>query len=210
MIIAVLNQKGGVGKTTIATCLAHAFEQDTPGSTLLIDQDPQGSALDWNEINEGKYVPVLGMSRETLPVDIRAVSNQYQTIIIDGAPAADKLAVAAMKVADLVVIPVQPSPYDVWSSSDIVELVKARQEITDGKLKACILISRAIKNTKIGKDVLDALEEFDLPVLEHRTTSLVAYPTAVGEGQTVLCPGYEKAAKEIEAIKNELVERFDV
>ncbi|MGI9273360.1 MAG: AAA family ATPase, partial [Endozoicomonas sp.] len=95
MMIAVLNQKGGGGKTTIATCLAHAFELDAPGSTLLIDQDPQGSALDWNEINEGKYVPVLGMARETLPVDIKTVGNQYQTIVIDGAPAADKLAVAA-------------------------------------------------------------------------------------------------------------------
>lgn len=208
MITAVLNQKGGVGKTTLATGFAHALELDNPGSTLLIDQDPQGSALDWHEINEGRLLPVLGMSRETLPIDIKAVQGQYRHIIIDGAPAADKLAVAAMKVADLVIIPVQPSPYDVWSSADIVELVKARQEITDGKLKACILISRAIKNTRIGKDVLEALEEFGLPVLEHRTTSLVAYPTAAGEGQTVLCGGYDQAAKEIQAIKAELTEKF--
>ena len=70
MTIAVLNQKGGVGKTTLATGLAHALELDTPRSTLLIDQDPQGSALDWHEINEGRLLPVLGMSRETLPIDI--------------------------------------------------------------------------------------------------------------------------------------------
>ncbi len=210
MIIAVLNQKGGVGKTTIATCLAHAFEQADPGSTLLVDQDPQGSALDWNEINEGCLLPVIGMSRETLPTDIRAVKDQYKVIVIDGAPAADKLAVAAMKIADLVIVPVQPSPYDVWSSSDIVDLIKARQEIADGKPRACILISRAIKNTRIGKDVLDALSDFDLPVLENRTTSLVAYPTAVGEGKTVLCGGYAQAAKEIKAIREELVRRFSV
>ena len=210
MITAVLNQKGGVGKTTLATALAHALELENPGSTLLIDQDPQGSALDWHEINEGRLLPVLGMSRETLPIDIKAVKNQYRHIIIDGAPAADKLAVAAMKVADLVIIPVQPSPYDVWSSADIVELVKARQEITDGKLKACIVISRAIKNTRIGKDVIEALEEFGLPVLEHRTTSLVAYPTAASEGLTVLSGNYDQAAKEIQGIKAELRERFEL
>ena len=210
MIIAVLNQKGGVGKTTIATSLAHAIEQDTPGSVLLIDQDPQGSALDWNEINEGALLPVLGMSRETLPTDLRAVKSQYETIVIDGAPAADKLAVAAMKVADLIIIPVTPSPYDVWSASDLVDLVKARQDVTDGKPKACILISRAIKNTKIGKDVLEALADFELPVLDSRTSSLVAYPTAVGEGLTVLCSGYKQAGDEIRAIKQELAERFDI
>ena len=75
----------------------------------------------------------------------------------------DSKTVSVMKVADLVVIPVQSLPYDVWSSSDIVELAKARQEMIDRKLKAWILI----KNTKIGKDVLDALEGFELAVMEH-------------------------------------------
>lgn len=207
-VIAVLNQKGGVGKTTISCNLACALAQDHPGEVLLVDQDPQGSSLDWNEVNGGSLIPVLGMSRETLPVDLKAVSDNYQYIVIDGAPAADKLAAAALKVADLVILPVTPSAYDVWATADLVDLIKTRQEVAGGMPESAFIISRAIKHSLIGEEVSAALSEYGLPILSSRTSNLLSYPTAAGRGHSVLMERYSQAKEEIMAIKNEIKDTY--
>ena len=119
-IIVVLNQKGGVGKTTLTSNLGKAFEQSGL-SVLLVDSDPQGSLRDWNEASGGDVLPVVGLDRETLAKDMEAIKGQYDIILIDGAPQSGKLAAAAIKAANLVLIPVTPSPYDVWACSDLVE-----------------------------------------------------------------------------------------
>ena len=103
--IAVLNQKGGAGKTTIATNLAHGLLLDG-FRVLLVDADPQGSLRDWNEVNGGEVVSVVGLDRESLAKDLTAVSTGYDYVVIDGAPQIAKLSAAAVKAADLVLIPV--------------------------------------------------------------------------------------------------------
>lgn len=208
-IIALLNQKGGCGKTTIAVNLAHSFKLANY-KTLLVDSDPQGSARDWNEINDGQIISVVGLDRESLYNDINAVKAGYDIIIIDGAPSIAKLSTAAVKIADLVLIPVQPSPWDIWATADLVEIVKARQEITELKPKAAFIVSRAIKNTKFAKEVLEALDQYKLPILKSVTTQRMTYPTTASEGQTVFCENYlNEAAKEIENIRNEIVGILD-
>jgi len=203
-IIALLNQKGGCGKTTIAINLAHSF-QNKGYKTLLVDNDPQGSARDWNEVNEGQLIPVVGLDRESLPKDIDAVRSGYDIIIIDGAPSIAKLSVAAVKIADFVLIPVQPSPWDIWANSDLVDIVKARREITDSKPEVAFVISRLIKNTKMAKEVTEALSQYDLPVLNSYTTQRTIYPTTASEGQTVYCGYSNEATKEIDNIRNEII-----
>lgn len=204
-IIAVLNQKGGSGKTTIASNVAHALKlADT--SVLLVDSDPQGSARDWNEANGGSVLPVVGLDRETLPADLKAIRGGYDYVVIDGAPQIAKMAVAAVKAADLVLIPVQPSPYDIWAAADLVEVIKARQQITEGKPKAAFVISRAIKNTKLSSEVAEALEGYGLPILKNGTTQRVIYPTSASEGKTVFSAGNNPACDEIRAIAEELLE----
>jgi chromosome partitioning protein len=204
-VIAVLNQKGGSGKTTIATNLAHALKQ-AGVKVLLVDADPQGSARDWNEANGGTVLPVVGLDRETLPTDLQAIRSGYDYVVIDGAPQIAKMAVAAVKAADLVLIPVQPSPYDIWAAADLVEVIKARQQITDGSPRAAFVISRAIKNTKLSGEVAEALEGYGLPVLKNGTTQRVIYPTSASEGKTVFSDGDNPASDEIRAVAEELLE----
>lgn len=203
-VIACLNQKGGSGKTTLSTNLAHALKLDGQ-NVLLVDSDPQGNARDWNEANEGEVLPVIGLDRETLPKDLFAVSDGYDWIVIDGAPQVAKLSAAAVKAADIIIIPVQPSPYDIWACADLVDIVKARQQVTNGRPIANFLVSRAITNSRLKSEIVNALKDYEIPILKSGTTQRVAYPTTAAEGLTVLTSTDDKAKQEIQAIKKEIL-----
>ena len=203
-VISVLNQKGGSGKTTIATHLARAI-QLKGFSVLLVDSDPQGSSRDWAAVNPENPVPVVGIDRPTIERDLKRIADK-DYVIIDGAPQAADLAISAIKASDIIIIPVQPSPYDIWATSDLVDLVKQRIEMTDGKLKAAFIVSRAIKGTKIGKEISTALTDDQLPVLETCINQWVIYPTSAALGSSVLDeePNGE-ASKEIQSLTNEIM-----
>jgi len=205
--ISVLQQKGGSGKTTIAVNLAHALQLDGH-SVLLVCSDPQGSARDWNDANEGMTLPVIGLDRETLPMDLKAVSAGYDFIVIDGAPQLQRMCAVTIKISDVVIIPVQPSPYDIWATAELVELIKTRQEVANGLPKAAFVVSRAIINTKLSNEITEALSSYELPVLESATYQRVIYPTTASTGQTVFEStknGENFAAKEITAIKRDVL-----
>jgi chromosome partitioning protein len=206
-VIAVLNQKGGAGKTTIATHLARAFQLDGL-DVLLVDSDPQGSARDWAAVLEDQPVTVVGIDRPTIERDLKNLARK-DLVVIDGAPQAADLAVSAIKAADFVLIPVQPSPYDIWATADLVELVKQRIELTDGKLRAAFVVSRAIKGTKIGAEISAALEGYGLPVLDSRVIQRVVYPGTAAAGSSVLdAEPNGDAANEIRALANEIMQKL--
>ncbi len=208
-VISLLNQKGGVGKTTIASNLGEGLKR-AGFSVLLVDSDPQGSLRDWNEAGEGQVLPVIGLDRETLPKDLEAVKHGYDLVIIDGAPQSARLAGVAVRAADLVLIPVTPSPYDVWAASDLVEIIKARHQVTDGKPPAHFLISRARKNTKLSGDVTEALQGYELPVMGSRTTHREVYARTAANGLTVYHDASAtEAIEEMNAMKDELVRMLD-
>lgn len=205
-IVAILNQKGGVGKTTITVNLARAL-QEKYNNVLVIDSDTQGSARDWHAASNGELLKVIGLDRPTLDKDIRLFSESYQWIIIDGSPHLENMAVSAIKCADIVLVPVQPSPYDIWASEDLIDLIKARQGVTNGKPKAAFLVSRQISNTALGKEVREALSGYDMPVFKNGTFQRITYTKTAAIGSTVL--DIDKnglAASEIKAITEELVE----
>lgn len=203
-VIAVLNQKGGAGKTTIATHLARALQLGG-ADVLLVDSDPQGSARDWAAVREDQPVPVVGIDRPTIERDLRSVASGKDFVVIDGAPQAADLAVSAIKAAHFILIPVQPSPYDIWATADLVDLVKQRIEVTDGKLQAAFVVSRAIKGTKIGAEVAEALSGYGLPVLNSRITQRVSYPGTAAVGTTVSdAEPNGEAAREVIELANEI------
>ncbi len=202
-VIAVLNQKGGAGKTTIATHLARAL-QIGGADVLLIDSDPQGSARDWAAVREEQPLSVVGIDRPTIERDLKNIARK-DFVVIDGAPQAADLAVSAIKAANFILIPVQPSPYDIWATADLVDLVKQRIEVTDGKLRAAFVVSRAIKGTKIGGEITEALNGYGLPVLATRITQRVGYPGSAAAGSTVLdLEPDSEAAREILALADEV------
>lgn len=151
---------------------------------------------------------MVGIDRPTIDRDLKNVARK-DFVVIDGAPQASDLAVSAIKAADFILIPVQPSPYDIWATADLVELVKQRIEVTDGRLQAAFVVSRAIKGTKIGAEVAEALAGYELPVLESRITQRVSYPGTAAAGTTVLdTEPAGGAAAEVRALAVELKQKL--
>jgi chromosome partitioning protein len=206
MIISIQNYKGGTGKTTLAVNLA-VYLQQIGNKVLLVDSDPQGSARNWHAANNGSVLPVVGLDRPTIGKDIASISSGYEMILIDGAPQINELAIAGIKCADIVLIPVQPSQYDIWATLDLIEIVHQVQSIQDEKPKAALVISRQIPNTKVGKEVRGILKDAGIPIFTNGTFQRVAYANTVGAGQTVIDGDFVgDAKKEIIAITEELLE----
>jgi chromosome partitioning protein len=110
---------------------------------------------------------------------------------------------AIIKTSDLALIPVQPSPADIWPTEQIVDLIKQRQEVT-GSPHAAFVISRRKVGSRLGEGVQDVLERFDMPVWKG-TCDRVAYPQAMGRGRSVVEMNDEKAASEIESITENVI-----
>lgn len=205
MIYAFLNQKGGVGKTTLSLHVAAALAKDGQ-RVLLIDADPQQSAMKWSSIRPGPVeFAVIGMAKPTLHKEIGSVGADYDSVVIDGPPRVTDLARSIILAADVVVIPVQPSPLDVWAAAETVDLLKeARIFKTD--LRAVITINRKIVNTAIGRDVREALSGLEVPVLAADISQRVGFAESVAGGQTVLDSDPRGiAAHEVTALVHELV-----
>ena len=187
MILALLQQKGGGGKTTLATHLAGALASPQSG-VLVVDADPQGSALDWSQRRTLLGLPrrfgVIGLARETLHQEVPQIARHAQHVIIDGPPRVTALARSAILAADLVLIPVQPSPYDVWASHEIVSLI-TEAKIFKPSLKAAFIINRRIVGTVIGRDVHSALAEYPLGVLSSTVSQRILFPESAAMGQLV-------------------------
>jgi len=205
MIISVLNQKGGSGKTTISINLARALS-DKRYKVLLVDSDPQGSARDWSAACDESSITVIGIDRATLSRDVFKFSSLYDFIIIDGAPQLANMATSAIKCSDIIIIPVQPSPYDIWATEDLVDVIHARQNVADGKPYAAFLISRKIKNTTLGNEISNALSGYNLPILKNGTSQRVVYAKTAALGHTVFDSSNDKEAmNEMILISEELL-----
>jgi chromosome partitioning protein len=210
MIIALLNQKGGVGKTTLATHIAGELAM-RGASVMLLDADPQGSALDWTQRRSQNGLPRLfsavGLARETLHQEAPELARRCDHIVIDGPPRIAALARSALLAADLVLIPVQPSPYDIWASAEMVALIWEAQVFRPA-LRAAFVINRRVSTTVIGRETRDALSEQPLPALLAEVRQRIVFADSVAAGRLARELDEDSAAaREVAALTDEVLRR---
>ncbi|MDF2619503.1 MAG: Cobyrinic acid ac-diamide synthase [Xanthobacteraceae bacterium] len=209
MIIGLLNQKGGVGKTTLATHIAGELASEG-ARVSVIDADPQGSALDWAQTRAQSGLPrlfgVIGLAREVLHQEVPDLAKANDHVIIDGPPRVTALARSTILASDLILIPVQPSSYDLWASMEIVGLVNEARMFKPN-LKTAFVVNRCITGTVVGRDMRSALDG-EIPALNTVIGQRIAFVESVATGRLVReLDGRGQAAKEITALTAELKEQ---
>ncbi len=205
-VMAIINQKGGAGKTTLAMNLAAGLSRR--GETIVIDLDPQGSSLQWASSGSKPFpatVKQIGgkWDARTLHQNYRA----YQHMVLDCPPSVDSHAsVQALRACDVALIPVLPSPIDLWASLRLPQEVEEARKV-NANLKAFLVINQIEPKSAISAAMHEALAEFGMPVLQATLRRRAAYRAAALEGVSVFQMGSRgaPAADEIEAIINEVI-----
>ena len=209
-VIAVLNGKGGTGKTTISTNVAGCLHKQG-NRVLLVDSDPQGSARNWYAMQpeEADLPAVIGVDGPMLHKTIPTLTNNYDYILIDGAARLTDITASAIRASDFILIPIRHSGFDLWAVESLVDAIKSRQMIMDGRPKAAFVISFQAQGSRLAQSIDAALVDLGLPVFSARTSRRVAYEEAGGLGLTVMdLSGRDKAAHEIETMTRELIQQL--
>jgi chromosome partitioning protein len=187
MIVALLNQKGGVGKTTLALHLAGEWAARGLRVTV-VDADPQGSALDWSQQRAREGLPrlfgVVGLARDTLHREAPELARDVDHVVIDGPPRVAGLLRSALLAADLVLIPVQPSPFDGWASAEMLALLNEAR-IYRPQLVARFLLNRCGSRTVIARETAETLADHNPPLLAARVGQRVAFAETAQTGRLV-------------------------
>lgn len=210
MIVTLLGQKGGIGKSTTAVCLGMAALQ-RGSNVLLVDADPQGTIRTWNDVaNErGVAVPTVIAMGATMhrPGQLDVIARRYDLTLIDCPPRHGDIQRSALMIADAALLPCGPSAADAWAITTSIEIVKEAQTLRE-RLQAAIVITRKQGRTTLGKSARAVLEQSGLSVLDSELSYRISYQEALaaGSGVTQHCPR-DRAAREVAALLAEL-ERF--
>jgi chromosome partitioning protein len=207
MIVALLNQKGDVGKTTLALHLAGAWANNGK-RVVVIDADPQGSALDWSEQRAKEALPrlfgLLGLAGDALDREAPEITRDADHVLIDGPPRVATLMRSALLAADLVVIPAQPSPFDGWASGEILRLLQEAR-VFRPQLVTRFILNRCGAGTVITRETAEALADHEPPVLAAQVGQRVVFADAARTGKLVCEVSQGEAAmRDITALAAEI------
>ncbi|MGM0413338.1 MAG: ParA family partition ATPase [Pseudomonadota bacterium] len=206
-VFSIANQKGGSGKTTLTMNLAAGLGQR--GRALVIDADPQGSAVQWSSLApDDRPFPVsVIMVGGDLAREVDRFRADYDYILIDCPPSLEtERANKAMLASDQVLIPVLPSPVDLWASMRLAEAVESIRQQRPG-LEARFVINQLEPRSALSRAMQSALEEFDIPALDSNVRRRAVYRNAAMEGRSVFCLGKQgdTARSEITNVIEEVV-----
>ncbi len=202
-VITIAQQKGGAGKTTLAAQLAAAFVK-AGGKVAVIDIDPQKSLAGWHGVrsatlDNGGGVGLTEVAGWRLSTELDRLRAAHDWIIIDSPPHAETDAKAAIRAADLILVPVQPSPMDLWAIGPTLEA--ARKE----KRQAVLVLNRMPPRGNLPDRIVADLAKLDVPVADSRLGSRVAFAASMMEGLGVVeTQPRSIAAQEIRALADEV------
>lgn len=216
-IISLVNSKGGVGKTTLCINLAremqiHLNAKDEiikKSKVLLVDADAQGSIRDWHDQGGHLLIDMIAMDRRQAISNLRYTNMNYDYVFIDTPGSTSEIMATAISISDLVLIPIQPSPYDIWASADTVQLVKNRQALADGQPHGRFILNRCMPHTNISKDAKDYLHQSAFPYFNTSIHQRVIFAESANRGCTIYESGNALAIDSIKALGGELREVLD-
>lgn len=195
--ITFLNSKGGVGKTTLCLNVAHALTYpyksgDSKKKTILVDADPQGSLRDWHNAGASLNADcaddlICADTRQSLISSYRlAEESGCELLFVDTTGQMHVTLGCALSFTDLAIIPLQPSPLDVWATIDCIDLINNIMR-SNPKFKALFVINMATVNSAINHDVFEALKEAapNIPIAPQVIHGRVVFARSISSGKTV-------------------------
>ena len=204
-VITVAQQKGGAGKTTLAAHLAVAFT-DAGKAVAAVDIDPQQSLSMWYRMREERFgdagagLLVNQIKGWRVQNEVQRLKQEVDVLVIDSPPHAEMEAKIAIREADLAIIPVQPSPMDVWATRPTLELAAAE------KTPVLLVLNRVLPRANLTEERLAEIKGFGAKVAKTRIGNRVVFAAALSEGRAVneVEPS-GKAAEEISALAKEIL-----
>lgn len=202
MVVVVASGKGGVGKTTLAMNLADGLSRRGP--TLVVDTDPQQSALQWWRVaDQGsrlRFRVVADDGKATNGISDWRSDHSY--VVVDCPPSfAAEQTRAALRQADILLVPMQPSPVDLWAGTHVAEWV-GQARIDNPRIKVGIVLNQVEPKTRLWQGVKEVMDELGVPTMNTIVRRRAAYRNAALVGATVYALGRkaEEAVSEIESL----------